>query len=72
MRLLVVHGVDSALAGAFALVGAIGDNEKPNPDNGEDGEENEGNHQVLPGPNPLLACAVQASSVHKMPVGPVQ
>jgi len=56
LRTLVVHGVDAALAGAPALVGGIGNDEKGDPDNGEDGEENEGNHQLLPGPGPLLAA----------------
>jgi len=60
---LIVDRVDTALASAFALVGAVGNNEKRDPDNGEDGEENERKHQVLPGPSPFLACEPVAASV---------
>jgi hypothetical protein len=45
---LVVNGIEAALTSAAALIGAIGNNEKCDSDDGEDSEENEGNHQVLP------------------------
>ena len=63
MRVLVVDGVDAALAGASALIGAVGDSQKRYPDNGEYGEENEDNHQVLPGPSPFVACVPVAANL---------
>jgi hypothetical protein len=60
---LIVDGVDAALTGAFALVGAVGDEEECDPDDGEDGEKYERNHQQLPGPSPTVMAsrAVAAS-----------
>lgn len=62
MRVLVVDGVDAALAGASALIGAIGDDAERDSDDGEDGEENEDDHQVLPGPDPCSDVRGEASS----------
>lgn len=59
---LVVDGIDADLASALALVGTAGDNEKCDSDDAKDGEENKRNHQVLPGPSPLMACAREAAS----------
>lgn len=53
LGLLVVDGIGAALAGAFALIGAVGDHEKCDSDDGKDSEENERNHQVLPRPEPV-------------------
>ena len=57
---LVVDGTDAALASAFALIGTVRDSEKCDSDHGKDCEENEGHHQVLPGPGPL-------QSLHTVP-----
>jgi len=45
MRALVADGVDAALAGAFALVGGVGDEEKCDSEDGEDGEKDERKHR---------------------------
>ena len=53
LRPLVVDGIDAALASAFALVRAVGNNKKCDSDNRKDSEENERNHEVLPGAEPV-------------------
>jgi len=76
MRMLIVHSIDAALSGAPALIRAIGNNKKRDPNNREDCEKNERNHLVLPGPGPNLhgvrTDGLQASSLHKMPLTLVQ
>ena len=52
LRSLVVDGIHAALTRAFALIGAVGDEEKRDSYHGKDGEENERDHQMLPGPEP--------------------
>lgn len=63
VRVLIVDRTGAALAGAFALVGGVGNEKKRDSDNGEDGEENERKHQVLPGPSPIVACVPVAANV---------
>lgn len=69
-RLLVVYGVDPALAGALALIRAVRDEEPGDADDGKDGEKNERKHKELPWARALfLKLLRRQASFHSVRCG---
>lgn len=60
LGLLVIDGIDPALARSFALIGTVGDEEPGDPDDGEHGEKNERKHFGTPSASRPFSEAVPA------------